>query len=52
MQRIALTNTSDVLLTGMDKSIKRYKFPEENLAKMDLKVKLPAPSPIEEVEGQ
>lgn len=52
MTKIALTNTSDVLLTGLDKNIKRYKFPEENLAKIDLKVKLPAPSPIEEVEGQ
>lgn len=51
MTRIAMTTSSDVLLTGMDKSIKRYKFPEENLAKIDLKVRLPAPSPIEEVEG-
>jgi hypothetical protein len=51
MNKICLTNHSDILLTGQDKTLKRYKFPEENLTKMDLKVKLPAPSPIEEVEG-
>lgn len=31
--------------------LKRYKYPEETLAKLDLKVKLPALSPVEEFEA-
>jgi hypothetical protein len=37
-------------LTGADKVLKRYKYPEEKLDKIDLKVKLPALSPAEEIE--
>lgn len=52
MNKICLTNSSDILLTGNDKVLKRYKYPEELLSKIDLKVKLAAPSPLEEIEGQ
>jgi len=59
LHKICLTNGSDVFLTGYsklslgnDKVLKRYKFPEENLLKIDLKLKIPAPSPVEEQEGQ
>jgi WD40 repeat protein len=51
MTKICLSNTTDIYLTGADKVLKRYKFPEEKLEKIDLKVKLPALSPLEEVEG-
>lgn len=43
-------NATDLYLTGGDKVLKRYKYPEEKLDKIDLKVKLPALSPAEEIE--
>lgn len=33
--------TSDVFCTGKDKVLKRYKFPDEPLSKMELKTKIP-----------
>lgn len=51
LNRICPTNSQDIFITGADKVLKRYKYPDENLQKMDLKIKLPAPSPIEEIES-
>lgn len=47
----ALDQNGDVLVTGKDRTIKRYKIPDENLVKStDLKAKLPG-NPTEEVQA-
>lgn len=42
--------TGDILCTGKDKLLKRYKQPEELLAKMDNRIKVGG-APIEEQDG-
>jgi len=49
LTRICNFTAKDLILTGLDKGLKRYKFPEEKLEKLDLKVKLPALAPIEDI---
>eukprot|EP00825_Cyclidium_porcatum_P004670 TRINITY_DN1220_c0_g1_i2.p1 TRINITY_DN1220_c0_g1~~TRINITY_DN1220_c0_g1_i2.p1 ORF type:complete len:1061 (-),score=222.02 TRINITY_DN1220_c0_g1_i2:1563-4745(-) len=51
LQNMCLSlSTGDLLLTGNDKILKRYKQPEEQLAKLDMKVKIGLP-PSEELDG-
>lgn len=51
LNKICVSTQNDFFLSGTDKNFKKYKYPDEKLEKMDLKVKLPALSPIEELEG-
>ena len=41
----------DILTTGKDKILKKYKQPDELLIKMDLRIKVPGSVPLEELEG-
>ena len=44
-------NTGDILLTGKDKILKKYKQPDELIIKMDLRIKVPGSVPLEELDG-
>jgi len=44
-------NNGDILLTGKDKILKKYKQPDELLIKMDLRIKVPGSIPLEELDG-
>lgn len=44
-------NSGEILLTGKDKILKKYKQPDELLIKMDLRIKVPGSVPLEELEG-
>ncbi|EAR97028.3 hypothetical protein TTHERM_00196190 (macronuclear) [Tetrahymena thermophila SB210] len=51
MNHIAVNQvTGDILMTGKDKIVKRYKQPEELYAKMDTRIKVGG-APIEEQDG-
>ena len=41
----------DILLTGKDKILKKYKQPDELIIKMDLRIKVPGSIPLEELDG-
>lgn len=51
MQQMCIQfSTGDLLLTGQDKILKKYKQPEELLSKLDMKIKIGLP-PLEELDG-
>lgn len=41
----------DIIATGNDKILKKYKQPDELLIKMDLRIKVPGSIPLEELDG-
>lgn len=45
------STTGEVLLSGKDKILKKYKQPDELLIKMDLRIKVPGSIPLEELDG-
>ncbi len=45
------SENKDILATGKDKILKKYKQPEELITKMDLRMKVPGSVPLEELEG-
>jgi hypothetical protein len=44
-------NSGEIITSGDDKMFKKYKQPEELLAKVDYKSKAAIPPPIEEIEA-
>lgn len=51
MRKITVIGSGEVVVTGKDKILRKYKQPEEVLAKMDWKVKAANTPPIEEIDG-
>jgi WD40 repeat protein len=51
MARIGVLATGELVVTGRDKILRKYKQPEELLSKMDFKVKAANTPPIEELDG-
>jgi hypothetical protein len=51
MTNIVVLGSGELLLSGKDKVLKKYKQPEEAIVKIDWKVKAANTPPIEEIEG-
>jgi hypothetical protein len=51
LHHICNFSAKDLILTGIDKGLKRYKLPDETIEKIDFKLKLPALAPIEDIPG-
>ncbi|CAD8159373.1 unnamed protein product [Paramecium pentaurelia] len=48
---LIVTPQQEVITTGKDKIFKKYKFPEELLSKMDLKMRVANQPPVDEQDG-
>lgn len=50
-QLVGSLPTGEIITTGSDTFIKKYRQPEEHLAKIDFKTKTAIPPPLEEIEA-